>query len=322
MGVLLAELTGEPTYQAFLDDGHCKNKIAWAIGCLSGPKDALMHLRESVQSAVTSIRTKGIQWKEINGDAKRTEAAKALLQTVVPIVTAGSLRIDVLHWSVTDPRHSVIGRDDKENLGIMYYKLLRFVGRVTRTWMWEIHYHKGSEFDKRKVAEFLSNTTIRSLSERCRSTIFEESYIDPDITFQFEKEGYDCAIEPLGWVVDIFAGLAHFSRSNRLAVTSVLTQPGVTSAIQLNIEGFNTNLSRGDAAKAQLLKYLKQLCTERSLRVSLRTKGFLWTTQPSLRINFWPYEPQHPDDKAPVRSREDAEHESEPEWEPTYDDYD
>jgi hypothetical protein len=39
------------------------------------------------------------------------------------------------------------------------------------------------------------------------------------------------------------------------------------------------------------------------LGVSLKTHGGLRTLQPANRINFWWYEPQSPEDKAPTKTR-------------------
>jgi hypothetical protein len=52
-----------------------------------------------------------------------------------------------------------------------------------------------------------------------------------------------------------------------------------------------------------VLKKFDETCKERKLGVSLKTKKGLWTPDPQRPINFWLYEPQHPEDKAPQKAK-------------------
>jgi hypothetical protein len=61
--------------------------------------------------------------------------------------------------------------------------------------------------------------------------------------------------------------------------------------------------SRASQERFQVLKKFDETCKERKLGVSLKTKKGLWTPDPQRPINFWLYEPQHPEDKAPQKAK-------------------
>ncbi|MGQ9925796.1 MAG: hypothetical protein ACUVS4_02890 [Chloroflexaceae bacterium] len=64
------------------------------------------------------------------------------------------------------------------------------------------------------------------------------------------------------------------------------------------------NLSRSSKERFLVLKAFDEGCKQRKLGVSLCTKRGLWTPEPERPINFWLYEPQHPEDKAPSKNQQ------------------
>ncbi len=317
MDLLLAEILRERTYHAWFDDGHCGDNLSWAVACVSGAQESLSRLSTIVRGAVEPIRESGIEWKDISGDSTRTNAAVALVTSVISAVTDLKVRIDVLHWSVLDSRHAVSNRDDSENLGMMYYKLILDVARRTTRWVWHIHLDAGSNFSSYRLHKYLSGRDIGSLSSRYPTIFAGGGILSPSLGLTIEKiDENSSGSEALGWVSDIFAGLAHFSRSNPRAVRHVLSEPDGARRKQVCLDGFSLDLTRGEKGKARVLASLRRVSRERSLGVSLGSKRMLWTPNPSQPINFWPYEAQHPDDKAPQRNRAGKEADLEPDWEP------
>jgi len=59
-------------------------------------------------------------------------------------------------------------------------------------------------------------------------------------------------------------------------------------------------LSNGDKNRCEVMNYLNRLCKKYKLTVSLDTFNGFRTFNPKKPVNFWLYEPQHPDDKAPI----------------------
>jgi hypothetical protein len=61
--------------------------------------------------------------------------------------------------------------------------------------------------------------------------------------------------------------------------------------------------SRSSRERFLVLRYFDECCKQRKLRVSLKTKRGLWTPRPEKPLNFWMYEPQHLEDKAPTKKQ-------------------
>jgi type I restriction enzyme R subunit len=61
--------------------------------------------------------------------------------------------------------------------------------------------------------------------------------------------------------------------------------------------------SRTSRERFWVLKEFDEACKQRKLGVRLSTRRGLWTPRPPNPINFWMYEPQHPEDKAPQEGK-------------------
>jgi len=113
---------------------------------------------------------------------------------------------------------------------------------------------------------------------------------------------------PLLQIADLFAGIAVFSRDKFQEYTEwKLNSTGQSRLSQFSsIEDSITNqcsnnVSNKDHERFCVLQYFDSLCKKAKLGVSLKERKGLWTPNPENPINFWPYEPQHPSDKAPLR---------------------
>jgi hypothetical protein len=105
---------------------------------------------------------------------------------------------------------------------------------------------------------------------------------------------------PLVQVADLFGGLAVFSREKFDEYDLWLKE---TSAQAWLFERGDSapDPSRSSRERFQVLAKFDGLCKKRKLGVSLKTKRGLWTPNPENPVNFWPYEPQHAEDKAPQK---------------------
>ena len=61
------------------------------------------------------------------------------------------------------------------------------------------------------------------------------------------------------------------------------------------------DLSNTDEKRLRLIYDFAKCCKDSKLGVSINTHSFLITPDPKNPINFWHYEPQHEEDKAPTR---------------------
>jgi len=64
----------------------------------------------------------------------------------------------------------------------------------------------------------------------------------------------------------------------------------------------SSNPSRSSQERFTVLKQFDEACKRRRLGVSLKSYNGLRTPDPRNPINFWMYEVQHPEDKAPQKS--------------------
>jgi hypothetical protein len=106
---------------------------------------------------------------------------------------------------------------------------------------------------------------------------------------------------PLCQLADLFAGLAAFSHSAYSRYAAWLSVQSGQMELELGFDNAGSEPSKSDRERFPIMKHLDEQCKKRQLRVGLRcSKGFK-THDPRKPINFWSYEPQHPDDKAPVK---------------------
>ena len=107
---------------------------------------------------------------------------------------------------------------------------------------------------------------------------------------------------PLLQLADLFAGMAVFSRDKYDEYQHWLqdTSPQVRLFDEADA---SSNPSRSSRERFQVLKAFDDMCKDIKLGVSLKTKRGLWTPDPQNPINFWIYEPQHPEDKAPRKEK-------------------
>ena len=106
-------------------------------------------------------------------------------------------------------------------------------------------------------------------------------------------------------VADLFAGLGAYSYAayetyeawhDSQAGQSRL--PGLENGTQHDTPPKFTNRER---ERCTGIHHLNKTCKRHKMKVGLKSSRGFKTYDPRRPINFWPYEPQHPDDKAPLR---------------------
>jgi hypothetical protein len=102
-------------------------------------------------------------------------------------------------------------------------------------------------------------------------------------------------------MADFFAGIASYTRE-RAEVIKYLLEENACPNVLFPLESPEPAPSKRDRKRFKIVQYLNKACKKRKLGVSLKTKGFFHTRNPSKPLNFWPYKPQHEQDKAPTRT--------------------
>ena len=106
--------------------------------------------------------------------------------------------------------------------------------------------------------------------------------------------------EPIAQVADLFAGLAVFSWNKYDQYEAWVRQ----NDLQMQMfPGPPVIMSRSEKERFPFLRYVDDQCKKNKMGISLRSFRGLKTINPNMPINFWLYESQSDEDKAPVRSR-------------------
>lgn len=113
-------------------------------------------------------------------------------------------------------------------------------------------------------------------------------------------EPVSSAEAPLVQVADLFLGLAIYSREQHAKLEQ--WQGSKVQNALFDVKGApDASLSGADQQRCQLLHEFDGYCKARKLGVSLKSSKMLKTMNPKNPINFWWWESQHENDKAPLR---------------------
>jgi len=266
------------------------------------------------QELATILDTSGItefKWERLRS-AKTRFAAEKLCQFAVEKAIAGQLRIDVLIWDIEDSRHKIPKRDDIANLQRMYFHLFRNVLRLRwpKGAVWRLHPDEHTAMDWNTVEDFLEMTSIRTDHT---PSLFNRGLFHFRLKAEFgiqEIQPLRSIDTPLLQLADLFAGMGAFSHEQFglyqiwLHHKKRTEHPSLFLEVEENDNDKEVKFSRSKQERFQVLSVFDKMCKAHKLGVSLKTWQGLRTPNPHNPLNFWLYEPQHPNDKAPTRSLE------------------
>lgn len=303
------------THVGFSDESNWNKGRFRSIGLVTCHVDASFSLGKQLHGLLTESGISGLRWSELDGAKKRFAACKICkfivdnachnsLRHIHPSqitfdegIRNSCLRVDVLIWDTNDSRHDILGRDDVGNLQRMYYHLFRNVmrNRWPKSGVWRFYPDKNTA---------IRWDTIQACLES-KSYEFKDKSIDGSFSIQLRREFNIEEIQPITEtdpvlisVADLFAGMAVYSRERFKNFESWVTKNQTTLSVE---ENNRPKISRRDEERFQVLNYFNSICKKSNLGVSLKRGKGLWTPNPENPINFWLYEPQHPNDKAPLR---------------------
>jgi len=267
---------------------------------------AVVTLRATDERAITQSLSEIIQgsgisefkWEKLR-QARERFAALKMLDKTIELATQKILRVDVLIWDTHDSRHQVPSRDDVPNLQSMYYHLFKNV--LQRRWpsesTWRLHPDENTALDWATVKDFLDAAGFGFSIE---GDLLEGGFrLRLKRDFSVLEIVDACSAEmPLCQVADLFAGLGAFSHSAYDKYASWFhSQSG-----QMSLFGHQPcKVSNREQERFTVIKHLDEQCKKHKLGVGLKSSRGFRTYNPAHPINFWLYEPQHPNDKAPTR---------------------
>lgn len=279
---------------AYSDESHWNTGRYRSIALVTASHQVADSLQTELQKNLTDSGVSELKWTKVS-DAKHRFTAKKFLDSSFAFIDKELLRFDILTWDIEDSRHAIQGRDDQENLSIMYWHLLQNV--LKKRWpedlTWDIcpENHPAVDWEKLQL----------HLDRKSTDLLLEPDNPSPD-EWDITKRNYFNIVnlsplgsedEPLIQLADLLAGLGNYSRSQYDMYLEWRDH---------NNKSTPDDLSNSQQERFNVIRYLKMQCEDRKLQVSLEQNGGLRSYQPSKPVNFWFWRPQHPDDTAPIRS--------------------
>ncbi len=286
-------------YRVFSDESYITNSQHRAISALSLPAMHSEFMETSVRNILLQNKVTELKWKNLGKDNKYKDSAFQFIDFVIDNLEELEIRIDTIIWDTQDSRHRIRNRDDHANLGIMFYHLLKdLMLRRGEGHSWGIFPDETVVVDWELVHRCLHYTG--KWTHVFDPTLFNgykisDNFFDIQIFQQINS-----TTKPLCQIPDLFGGLAVYSIKNydKYCYWQKRQQP------QLFQTDHTINFSGSDEKRLPILAYLVNKCCANKLGVSIDSFKKLCTPDPNNPINFWHYTPQHPNDSAPVKIKE------------------
>lgn len=291
------------THVGFSDESNWNKGHFRSLGLVTAPLEALDDLNQRLTQLLAESDVREFKWQDLR-QARHRFAAEKMCDFAVQAACKHTLRVDVLVWDIQDGRHKVAARDDTANLQRMYYHLFRNVlrARWPDSAVWGLYPDEHTAMDWNTVQDCLEIVADRS--EVVRS-LFTEGRFRVRLRREFgleEINSVSSCEHPLLQLADLFAGMAVFSRDRFDAYQAWLAAKDPQSLL-FEDRKEAPDASRSSSERFSVLRYFDDACKRRKLGVSLKSERGLWTPKPENPLNFWMYEPQHPEDKAPTKVR-------------------
>ena len=295
----------EVSHVGFSDESNWNDGQYRSIGMVSLPVGSLESLEAELASLLRAANVSEFKWTKVNSGRTKSVAEK-MCDLAISFGALKQLRIDVLVWNIEDLRHKVRGRDDKKNLNIMYFHLFRNVFRYR--WpddsVWKLYPDESNILDGETLQDCLNNA-------RTQINIVDRTLFDDRETFEFLSQYGQTEVHPVNSVdhvilqlADMFAGLAAFSymQYSKYEEWKNLKGPLPLFPEEVGNVVDPSQFSNREKYRFDLLYRFHHKCMHRKLGVGLQGKMGLYTYSPDKPMNFWLYEQQHAEDKAPVKA--------------------
>ncbi|KPL77754.1 hypothetical protein [Bellilinea caldifistulae] len=289
------------THIAYADESYYTKERYRSIAVVTFAAENHDKIKQTFRECIESSEIREFKWAKLR-QARERFAAFKIIDVAIRLAVCNHLRIDVLIWDTQDSRHQIRGRDDIANIERMYYHLFKNV--LQHRWpsesRWYLFPDQNSALDWASVQDYLDSA---GLTISINTDLFGQQPFSIRLLHEFQilqiREVVS-AKEPICQVADLFAGIGAYSYLTHSRYMSWLpTEQG-----QLTFEfGSNTNVSLSNSERERfcVIKYLNERCKNHRLRVGLTSSRGFKTYDPRFPVNFWLYEAQRSNDKAPVK---------------------
>jgi hypothetical protein len=258
--------------------------------------DSHRQIRSELLAILKESDVTEFKWHKLK-DAKYRFCALKFIEAVMGFLGKHDARIDILIWDTHDSRHRILQRDDTANFERMFFHLhSQALKRRPRNVSWEIYSDRRLDIDWYTIAQCLRTVGRKEeyIEMPLLGEFFSDQYYHIEKFHEVESQEHPCC-----QVADLFAGLAVFSKTH-YRLYKQWTKKGMPSLGLFQENGLTT--TNREVNRFEVLRHLNECCKKRKLGVSLDTFSCLCTPNPRYPINFWHYEPQHDQDKAPTKS--------------------
>jgi hypothetical protein len=282
-------------FVAYSDESYSTAERYRSLATFSFPLRSHQQIRTELLKILRDSDVSEFKWHKLK-DAKYRFCAIKFIEAVIGFLGKHDVRIDVLIWDTHDSRHRIVGRDDTANFERMFFHLHgQVLKRRPRNAKWKIYPDRRLEINWDNIAACLKavGKRVEVIDLPLFNTFFAESYYQIQEFSQVESHEHPCC-----QVADLFAGVAVFSKTHyRLYKKWTKKKTPRLGLFQEN----DPAISNREVNRFNVLMYLNECCKRKKLGVSLDTFSCLRTPNPQYPINFWHYEPQHEQDKAPSK---------------------
>ena len=289
-------------YLIFSDESAVTgNERFRSIGTISGNLKEMKMLHKQLGDLLKKYDVSEVKFSKIKGHSSYTQVSKEFVSLGLKKCHEGTIRVNVMVWDTQDSRHSVRGRDDIENFKRMYYHILKVtIKHWNNQFKWEFYPDEHTAVNWQEIVYYLSRKNL-SKADGSTPLLFEEFR---ELNFAKIHPPRE-STSPKFYIIqlaDLFAGIVR---------TSHLYGQDLIEWRQINCPGnllFPANqdsgISKNQSVKFEVMSHFKDIADNYRLGVNLSEDKYFRTFNHSKNIFLWKYEPQHENDKAPVKRKE------------------
>lgn len=296
------ESIAEASHIAYSDESYYTNDRYRSVAVVTFENANKDKFSASFRQLLDDSQVSEFKWNKLRQARERFAAIK-LIDEVISLAQKKLLRIDVLIWDTQDSRHQVKGRDDIANLQRMYYHLFKNVlkTRWSAQSTWFLLPDENSALEWQSVQDYLDTA---GLSFQISSGLFDDKPFSLRLSRDFQIVGIkeiSSEKEAICQVADLFAGMGAYSHSSFAKYLQWEEREKGQMRLLTETSSEDQKFTNSEKERFIIMKHLDNSCKKNKFRVSLKSgKGFK-TFDPRFPINFWVYEPQNSNDKAPTK---------------------
>jgi len=294
----------ENRYLVFSDESGTNGTERYqAIGTVSGSRQEMIKLHKELGCLLQQYDCSEVKFTKIKGDSNYAKNAKDFVSLGLQKCSEGTIRISVVVWDMHDSRHSIPGRDNIENLKRMYFKALKVtISHWGSQFEWEFYPDEHTAIKWSEIAFYLSRKNfsktdkdILLLSKEFRELNFARVHPPKEACSQ---RFYIIQL------ADLFAGIV---RASHQYGQDLIDWRNANCSGNLLFDAYQSpDVSKNLSSKLEIMSHFKDQAKKYNLGINLSEDKYFKTFNKSKNIFLWKYVPQHENDKAPVRNKNES----------------